>query len=303
MTLPVLKTVVQDYVRTCKRLEAKPRISLTGGNPLMRRDLWDFLAHLQALGIPVAMMGNARGLTDKVAMKLKGLGVDRFQLSLDGIEQTHDSLRSPGSFDATGHAIDILRRNDIRVSVMSTVSKINAKDIPALIEYVVRMKVNVYAFARYCPTHADLDNSFSPEEYRGFLSLVWDVFAKHASSGTEFILKDHLWSLFLMEMGLFAPEQTDDVVVAGCGLGISHMTILSDGTVYACRRFTSPLGRVPEDSLYDIFTGAKLDEYRDFSRLEKCSNCELLYHCRGCMAVTYGTTGTWTAADPQCWKK
>jgi len=45
-----------------------------------------------------------------------------------------------------------------------------------------------------------------------------------------------------------------------------------------------------------------MEKYRDYSRLEKCKNCELLCYCRGCMAVTYGATNDWTKADPQCWK-
>lgn len=167
---------------------------------------------------------------------------------------------------------------------------------------MVDLGVRSYSFARYCPTHGDTDDIFTPQEYRKFLSVIWEVYSHYVDSKTNFILKDHLWTLFLMEEGLFKPESTDGIIVSGCGLGISHLSVLADGTVFACRRFNSPVGRVPEQSFYEIFTSKIMNEYREHTRLEKCKNCDLLYYCRGCMAVSYGTTGKWTSPDPQCWK-
>lgn len=297
-----LIAVADDLVATCKRIGANPRVSLTGGNPLLHKRFWDVVSHLRQNDVPVSLMGNPFDITDEVARKLHAHGVRKFQLSLDGMEAMHDRFRKPGSFRATREAAQILQRNGVGVAIMSTVSKENAEDIPALIDHVVSLGVKAYAFARYCPNAGDTSTSFTPHEYRAFLETAWEAFGRHADAETQFILKDHLWNLFLMEKGLFTPEDTDGVVVDGCGIGISHMTLLADGTVYACRRFKSPIGKVPEQSLYDIFLGDALEQYRDIERLEKCRDCELLHYCRGCMAVTHTTTGRWEAADPQCWK-
>ncbi len=297
-----LTAIANDYVQTCKRLGAIPRVSLTGGNPLLHPRFWDMLAHLRKNDVPVSLLGNPFGITDEVAQRLYELGVRKFQLSLDGMEKTHDRFRKRGSFRATGEACDTLQRNGVGVGIMSTVSKENAADIPKLIDHVVGMGARVFGFARHCPGDGDASSSFTPEEYRDFLGTVWGCYAKHENATTEFVLKDHLWTLFLYERGLFAPEDTGGVVVSGCGAANAHMTLLADGTAYACRRFKSPVGKVPEQSLYDIFFGEKLDRYRDFDRLEKCRDCELLNYCRGCMAVTHSTNGRWEAADPQCWK-
>lgn len=275
---------------------------MTGGNPLLHPDIWKILAYCQLHQVKVHMMGNPYGINDAVAQRIKMAGVDRFQLSLDGLEATHDRLRSPGSFVATNEACRILQQNGVGVGIMSTVSKKNADEIPALIDHVVTLGARTFAFARYCPTHRDIEAQFTPLEYRAFLAKTWEVFERHADSRTNLVLKDHLWTLFLMEEGLFTPEPTDGVIVDGCGIGISHMTILADGTVYACRRFPSPIGQVPEESLFDIFFGDRLEAYRQVERLQKCSSCELLPYCRGCMAVTHGTTGCWSGPDPQCWK-
>ena len=81
------------------------------------------------------------------------------------------------------------------------------------------------------------------------------------------------------------------------------MTILSNGEVHACRRCESLIGKVPEQSLYDIFFGTELNEYRKYDEFTKCSKCELLRFCRGCPAVTKCLTGNFYGIDPQCWKK
>ncbi|HBC77684.1 MAG TPA: radical SAM/SPASM domain-containing protein, partial [Bacteroidales bacterium] len=118
-------------------------------------------------------------------------------------------------------------------------------------------------------------------------------------------LKDHLWTLFLHEKGLFKiPENlNEDVIYEGCNCANCHLTILPKGDVYACRRFESNIGNVFTENLYDIFLSEKMDSYRDYSKFEKCSSCELKRFCRGCPAVTYGYTGDYYGADPQCWKK
>lgn len=302
MVFDSILAIADDLVSTCERIGASPRVSLTGGNPLLHPRFWHLLSHLRGKDVPVSIMGNPFGITDNVAKALYDSGVRKFQLSLDGMETTHDRFRKPSSFRETSEACGTLQRNGVGVAIMSTVSKENAAEIPALIDHVVDLGVRAYAFARHCPSDGDASPNFTPQEYREFLARCWEAFGRHADCGTEFILKDHLWNLFLWEEGLFTPEDTDGVVVDGCGLGISHMTLLADGTVYACRRFKSPIGRVPEQSLYDIFFGERLDSYRDLDRLEKCRDCELLNYCRGCMAVTHTTTGRWEAADPQCWK-
>ena len=72
--------------------------------------------------------------------------------------------------------------------------------------------------------------------------------------------------------------------------------------VYACRRFPSAIGKVPEQKIKNIFLGKKMNYYRDLEKFEKCSKCDLKFTCRGCPAVAYGANGSFYAPDPQCWK-
>ena len=137
------------------------------------------------------------------------------------------------------------------------------------------------------------------------MEQCWLKFEQYKDSSTTFNLKDHLWTLFKYEKGLFNPEDypDDEYVYDGCNCCNCHFTILSDGSVYACRRMKSKVGNALTDDLYDLFTGPPMDQYRQYEKFEKCSGCELLRFCRGCPAVAYGFHGTMYAPDPQCWKK
>ncbi len=81
-----------------------------------------------------------------------------------------------------------------------------------------------------------------------------------------------------------------------------NLTVLADGTVYACRRFKSPIGKVPEQNFDDLFFSQTMQQYRNPSNYEKCGQCQLFTYCRGCSAVSHCVTGSWQSVDPQCWK-
>jgi radical SAM/SPASM domain protein of ACGX system len=251
-------------------------------------------------------MGNPFHLTDEVCKRMRECGCVKYQLSLDGLRETHDKFRKEGSFDCTLKAIPIIKNSGMWSAVMTTVSRVNMDEIPSLIDLVDELGVDVYAVGRYCPTSTakayDPANHIPPEEYRQFLSRCWEKYKEHKESKTTFQLKDHLWTLFLYEEGLYTPPKTDEIV-DGCNCGRNHITILPNGDVYACRRMESKVGNVNEDTLYNIWTGANMDKYRIYSNFKKCAKCELKNVCRGCPSVTYGYTGNMYDEDPQCWKK
>lgn len=303
LSIDILNKIVDDFVITCNKMDKRPLISVTGGDPLLYPDIWDFFKILHNKSIKFSILGNPFHLNDEVASKLKTLGCYNYQMSLDGIKSTHDFIRKPGSFDETLRKIECLNNAGIYSTIMTTVSKMNIDEIHQLVPIVVEANVKNFSFSRYCPNPNDVDNLISPNEYKCFLERMWETFKQYQTAGTRFSLKDHLWKLFLFEKGLFdISSYNEEIIYDGCHCGITHMTILSNGMVYACRRCESPIGRVPEQSLYDIFFSKQSNTYRQFDNFEKCSNCELLRFCRGCPAVAKCATGNFYAADPQCWK-
>ncbi|WII08242.1 radical SAM/SPASM domain protein, ACGX system [Methanomassiliicoccales archaeon LGM-RCC1] len=304
MSLKDMRTVLDNIKEFCRKANRLPYLYITGGDPILHPDFWSLAEILRSEEIRFAILGNPFHLTEDVCRRLKDCGCCKYQLSLDGLKETHDEIRQPGSYDSTMDAIPLLKRAGIDVAIMTTVSKWNVKEIPELIDEVVKNKADIFAFARYCPSLMDRDTTCDPLEYRDMMDKCWKKFEQYKDSDTYFNLKDHLWTLYRYEIGDFDPKEfpDDEYVYDGCNCGNSHLTILSDGAVYACRRMESKVGNALTDDLYDLFTGPKMDVYRVYENFEKCSKCELLRFCRGCPAVAKGYHGNMYAADPQCWK-
>jgi radical SAM/SPASM domain protein of ACGX system len=309
MPFEKMEYVIDSCVEMCKKLGRTPYFYITGGDPILHSDFWKLAALLKERNITFAILGNPFHLTDEVCKKLHDYGCRKYQLSLDGMRETHDMFRKSGSFDTTIEKIDCIKKSGMYCAIMSTVSSANIGDFPQLIDLVAGKNVDVFAFGRYCPTSGQKSSEFHVEqsEYKAFLEMCYNKFAEHKANGckTTFQLKDHLWTLFLYEKGLFKiPENhNSNMIYDGCHCGIGHMTILPTGDVYACRRMESKIGNVFEKTMYELFNGSALDEYRRFDKFEKCGKCELRGYCRGCPAVAFGYTGNMYAPDPQCWKE
>ncbi len=293
-----------DFCGVYNRL---PYFYITGGDPILHPDFWRLLALIKDHNIPFTILGNPFHLNDEVCKRLKDYGCQKYQLSLDGMRETHDWFRKAGSFDITLDKIGCINRAGIRSVIMTTVSGKNIHEVPDIIDTVVEAGANVFAFARYCPTAGEADSGMTAAEYRQLLDLAYKKFKQYEAAGcqTYFSKKDHLWTLYEYEEGLFKiPEDAEEgVIYGGCNCGNCHLTILPTGDIYACRRVqNSRVANVFEDRLADVWL-CQMEEYRDYDKFEKCSKCELKAWCRGCPAVASSIRGNFYDADPQCWKE
>lgn len=310
LSLDACKAVIDDFAGMLDAWQMQGRINLSGGDPLMRPEVYDIISYARERNIQVGILGNPEFLNKQVAQRLKRLGLRSYQVSIDGLEPTHDSLRSPGSFLRTIRGLKLLRDAGIYNVVMFTLSKLNAHELIPVIRIVNDLKVDVFDFARLVPVGSgeQLKNSLiSSEEYHALLLEVLGEYRQLKKLGghTYFGRKDHLWKLLYDEIGMLGLLPDDkETIFDGCGLGVNLLTVLADGSVMACRRLPIVIGKVPEQSLREIFIDSEaLNQMRQDTQITKCGYCHLRQFCRGCRAVAYGTTGSYLAADPQCWKK
>lgn len=302
LNIDSLAMILNNILDFCSRMNVYPYIYLTGGDPLLYPEIWKLLHLFYEHDVRFSILGNPYHLDSDVCKRLKLLGCEKYQMSIDGLESTHDRIRKRGSFQCTMEKYKLLKENGIRTVMMSTVCKDNLYEIPDLVHYAVREKINNFGFARYCPSGDDSIEMIGPYEYRQFLNTMWSVFVQYKDSKTIMSLKDHLWIPFLDEIGMInIPLNERKQILDGCNCAISHMTILENGDVYACRRFSSKIGNALKDSLHMLFFSKTMDDYRDFSRFTACNDCKYLYLCRGCPAVSACAHGDFYAVDPQCW--
>ena len=299
--------VVANCEDMCAMYGRAPYFYITGGDPILHPDFWRLLELLKEKEIPFTILGNPFHLNDEVCKRLRECGCQKYQLSLDGVRQTHDWFRKPGSFDCTLEKIPCIKNAGIRSVIMTTVSSVNISEVPEIIDTVVAHGADVFAFARYVPTSGEKETGIAPREYRALLESCDRKFKEYEAAGcsTWFSKKDHLWTLYEYETGEFQPPKDvkEGVIYGGCNCGNCHLTILPNGDIYACRRVrNSKVGNVFEDRLADVWV-CEMEAYRDYAKFQKCSKCELLAWCRGCPAVASGANGDFYAPDPQCWKE
>lgn len=301
--------ILDDFSDFCKEMDVNGQIAFTGGDPLLRDDLVKLIHEAKKRNIKCNILGNPFKLNEDILKQFKQLGITSYQISLDGLKHTHDKFRKKGSFSSSIDSIKALQKYKIPVNIMMTLSKENKEDLLPLMEFVSNLSVDKFAFGRIaCNGNAKSfsDSNISPLEYRQILIEAQQKKKElqNAGSKTQFVEKCHLWKLLRYEQGEFEIIENTNLIFGGCSLGINSLVILADGTVMACRRFPSYIGKVPEQKIIDIFLNSKkMQEYRDVQKLQKCSKCELLSICRGCPAVSYGINSDWKSADPQCWKE
>lgn len=302
--------IIDDFHETVTSWNVKGRIYFTGGDPLLKRGIFSLIEYSHKKGIDVGLLGNP-SLDYHIAKRLKDLGVFYYQVSIDGLEETHDAIRGKGSFQKTLEAIEILNKVGITSVVMFTLNRKNINELIPVINLVSQKNVSSFDFARLVPIgmgkSLEGDQVIQPQEYRDLLIRVLEEYKRLRKEGSQtfFGRKDNLWKLLYEDLGLSSFRARDDgLIVTGCQMGIAGMTIVSDGTVYVCRRLPIEIGKVPKQKLRDVFIDSKeINEVRDVGKMEKCSKCNLFTFCRGCPAVAYGFTGNYLSPDPQCWKE
>lgn len=302
-----MKEVVDKCIAYTARFEARPNFAITGGDPLLNPDFWKLAEYLREKELKFHIMGNPFHLTQEVCNRLHDCGCTSLQVSIDGLRETHDYIRKPGSFDATWECLPRLHKAGIESAIMVTVSHINIKEVPDIIDLAVQHRAGIFCFARYVPTGPDKPNKIQPLEYREFLDKCYKKYEKYREEGcwTIFAEKEHLFTLYKYEEGIVTiPENiTPGVLYDGCHIGLSGC-ILPDGTLLACRRTAgSEIGNIFDDDFLDpenTYEKKRL-AYRELSKYEDCSRCKLAPWCRGCHAVARGQHGNFFARDPQCW--
>ncbi len=275
-------------------------LSLTGGEPLVRRDeLFSLMHRIDALASfsYYDILSNGSMLTHADARELKTLRkLRRVQLSLEGATQsTNDLIRGYGTFEETLDAIRLLKRHGLTVGVMTTLSRLNSQEIPALIEMLDEAGVDTFAVERLIPegNGGELkDQILSPEELRNLYGDIYGL--AHSTRRLRILLHRPL-------LVLVAPD--DPSVGALCSVGNNALTVMPDGTVYPCRRLPMPIGNVLSDGFFSIWYGSELLwRVRDpDNHHAKCRECQFFAACRGCRAMAYFTTGDYMGVDPQCW--
>ncbi len=302
--LDQFKGLLDDWRSEAGQRPPWGHITVTGGEPFVRRDFLDLLEAFTAQRkyFSFAILTNGSAIDAPLARRLRRLGPTFVQVSIEGAPATHDRIRGRGNFDRTVAAIQHLARERIRTLISFTAHRDNFREFPEVARLGRRLGVARVWADRLIPSGQAFSRpgqlplaTLTPEETREFLEIMHRARAEVARSWfgrTEVAMRRALQFL----------------VVGGrpyhCTAGDTLLTVLPNGDVYPCRRMPIRVGSLQETPLAELYyQNDLLCALRDRSRTsEGCQGCCFARLCRGGLkCLAYAATGDPFRADPGCW--
>jgi radical SAM protein with 4Fe4S-binding SPASM domain len=282
-------------------------VILTGGEPLLRRDLLEIVRHAHARGLWVVVGTNGVKITENLAEILREAGARGFALSLDALDAgRHDSFRRVrGAFENTIQGAKILRRAGFPFIVQTTVGRHNADELPALARFACEeLGARVWNLYFLVPAgRGEFLSDLSPADYDRLLAELYSIQKQFAG---RMLVNAKCAPHYVRT--LFEREPASSFLKAyaggagGCPAGTHYLGIRPNGDVTPCPYLPVFGGNLAEQSLEEIWNRSEV--FRKIRRRAelggRCGACELRPACGGCRARAYGMTGDLLAEDPLC---
>lgn len=292
----------------------KPVIILSGGEPLLRHDLFQIARYAVDKGLRVVMGTNGTLITEEIAHKLKEIPVSRVAVSVDfPTPELQDKFRGKaGAFQEAMAGIARLRQAGIEVQINSTITKLNVNYLNELLNLTLGAGAVAFHPFMLVPTGRGkgLETvEMSPQEYEETLSWVYD---RQKELGDRIFFKPidapHYQRIIMQRdrkdntRGTGVRNDAMNVMTRGCLAGTGFCFISHRGRVQGCGYLDVEAGNIRDRSFRQIWTNSTLfRELRDLSNIKgKCGVCEYKRACGGCRARAYESTGDYLEAEPYC---
>ena len=305
MTNKQAKNMMDDLSQTTKRWGMSGGIHFSGGEPLLREDIFDLFDYAKNQGLATRVLSNGTLIDAKMAKNIKKHGINHVQISLDGIKETHNYIRqSEQAFELSMQAIKHLKEENIFVILSTTLTKNNANQLEDIVKIAAESGADKIGFSSLVPEGSGAQLDYLSKEETMHIHQELDILSKKYDDQINIIKSGVLWRLLTPENEIQAMGRQLNKLCGGCAVGYSGFAVLSDGIVYPCRRLPIKIGNILEDNVSDIFINSKvLEDCRDTTKIKGCSDCEKVTYCRGCRALAYAINGNYLSHDPQCFKE
>ena len=300
-----------------------PLILFTGGEPLLREDIWDLANHAKNRGLKMALSTNGTLITPDIARKIKDSGIEYAGISLDGAQaETHDRFRnSPGAFEQTIRAFSSCKEAGLRCGVRVTLTKENYRELEALVDLALSLGASRFCLYWLVPTGRGSDSyarlQLDRDEVTEALNLLYRKAKETDPAAMEFLTVDapqdciHLLASMEQDRSedLADARELLDSLKGGCSAGTRVANIDAQGNVFPCQFARSPeflVGNI-RDRLFSEFwsDGANpvLSRFREKQVRfgGRCGDCTYRDLCGGgCRVRAHAVEGNFLAEDPFC---
>ena len=306
---------------------------LTGGEPLLRRDILEIVRRAAERGLWVVVGTNGVRITENVARRLAEAGARGLSLSLDALDpDRHDRFRKVrGAWRNTVEGAEILNRTGLPFIVQTTAGSHNLGELDAIADFAHdRLAAKVWNLYFLVPTgRGQFVSDITPAQYDEVLASLYRIQRKYdrrmlvnAKCAPHYIKtvlenagargrsdpdgcrigKARFDPIQGALVARSVPIRTYSGGAGGCPAGTHYMGIRPNGDVTPCPYLPVFAGTLRSSSLADLWTSSELftDIRRRTSLGGRCGACEMNGHCGGCRARAYGMTGDLMAEDPLC---
>lgn len=305
MDLNEVLSMVDDLDITAERWNMIPRIAISGGECLVRKDLYKILEYTQKKKIITNLLTNGTLLTNQKSKDIKERGVNTLQVSIDGVKETHNKIRGRAyAFDRAVEGIHNATNAGIGVVVAMTATKENTHEFEEIIKTAYKAGANKVAFKTYVPNIELGANDPLYLNATEIYKMIVDTneLTEKYKDQIQVLHSDVLWQILEPNNELIIKAKKDNKFLWGCSAGFRSLSVLSDGDVYPCRRLPISIGHISEGISKLVIESEVMQNLRDLDKMKANTLCDKVSHCRGCRGIAYAVTGDYMAKDPMCYK-
>jgi radical SAM protein with 4Fe4S-binding SPASM domain len=286
-------------------LEEIRMIVITGGEPLIREDIFELVEYAGRLGFHIVFSTNGTLLSPDMAKDLARLGVANFSISLDGYSrECHESIRrKSGCFQSAIDGINAAAQTGVCLQVNFTAMRQNLAELPGLIDFAESLKADIIMVFQAIPPRTESENLELDAEEQ--IHLIKTIAEKQKKTRALImpVCSPEYWPWLVEHKQVSLARSIQRKTLSGCGAGRGFSYVRFDGEVWPCNFIPLSAGNVRRTSFTDIWRNSPvLQEYRGRPRRLKgaCGECSHQSICGGCRGRAFAHTSDPFSADPAC---
>ncbi len=284
---------------------SRPIIILSGGESLLREDVFDIISYARKRGLDCVIATCGMTVTEERVVALKRSGISAVGVSIDGEDaKTHDSIRrAKGVFDAAIKTTRLLKKHGIEFQINAFIGRYNFRQLDNILRLATELGASSFHPFFLVPVgRADelKDKQLTPLEYEEVLTKIYNL-SLGAAIHCRPTCAPHYSRIVRKNAGKEGGPDMD-ALTSGCMGGKSFAFISSIGKVQTCGFLEAECGDIRSSDFSQIWQDSIVfNDLRDLSGYNgKCGVCEYLKVCGGCRARAYAATGDYLGEEPEC---
>ncbi len=320
LTTEQIKATIDDL-----KVAQVPVLILSGGEPLLRPDIYEITAYAKAKGFYVALSTNGTLIDESNIEQIKAADYQYVGISIDGLEEFHDEFRrQKGSFKTSMHAIKLCKEAGIKIGMRLCLTKENFDDIPAMLDLMEENQVDKFYLSHLNYSgrgKRSAENDAMFKMTKDAMELLYERAWSHISQGieTDFVTGNNdADGPFLLQWASKKFGETHPEAIAnlkqrlinwgGNASGVNVANIDNTGTIHPDTYWWNhPIGNVKHEKFSDVWKNTQdplMLGFRESPRpvTGRCGQCEYLNICGGNTRTrAFAQSGDAWAEDPGCY--